>query len=211
MNAIRVSKRAWRKPGIPMMIILLGLIALQRGKAADINITITGVLTGGWDRMGIFFTGKEAQNLGGKPFTLVYTFDDAKGNPKSMNGCANGMGSAGTPSAGKAVLTMGNASYTFGDADKYSESGIFRDCRGTDLRIFVTEKKGSYFNEAPTINMEITPENGKALPAGADWRSPASMTAVDSRSSCFIILKKMNSTEVRGCLDIKKVEISAGK
>jgi hypothetical protein len=66
MNATRVSISAGRRPGMAITFILLALTASRQGKAADVNITITGVLTGGWDQLGIFATGKEAESMGAK-------------------------------------------------------------------------------------------------------------------------------------------------
>jgi hypothetical protein len=203
-NATRVSNSAWLRPG---MLIILLLIALHQGKASDIDITITGILTGGWDQLGVFFHGEEAKNLHGKPFTLVYTFDDSMGKPNVSGNCALGLISEGKPSSGKAVLTLGNASYTFGGGVKYSGSAIYRDCAGSLLAIFVTEKT-STFGEAPGVDVRITPGNGiPSLPQTHDWRTPMSTTNINNQSSCFFIGHNRGG-EVKGCFDIAKVVIA---
>jgi hypothetical protein len=208
MNATRVFNSAVRRPGILLTIFLL-LVLVHPMRAAEITATVTGVLTGGWDQMGMFFTGNEAKNLGGKPFTLVFTFDDAKGKPEAGGNCPRGVSGEGPQSPGKAVLTMGNGSYTFGDAGKFSTSGIYRECGGGLLSMSISERKGSFFNDAPQVDVRIVPGNGsRSLPHGSDWRSPMSTTGVDNQSSCFIILRRMNSPEVRGCFDVKKVEVT---
>jgi hypothetical protein len=194
-----------------MTIILLALAMLRQGRAAETTVTITGVLTGGWDQLGIFATGKEAQNMSGKPFTLVFTFDDAKGKPLTNGNCVQGVAGEGTQSPGRAMLTMGNGSFTFGGAEKFSTSSIGRDCAGMFFGMFVSEKKGSFFNTSPAVDVRVIPGNGnRQLPLAHDWRAPFSSTGVDNSSSCFIIVRADRpNKEVKGCFDVKKVE-SAG-
>src|SRR5580700_6238405 len=115
MNAIRVSKSAGRKLGmisIGAMAVLA--VVVWPAKGTQTVITITGTLLGGADRLPIFDVGK---NLDKQPFTLVYTFDDAKGKPSPAGRCgdvSSGIEGGGTNSPGKAVLTIGTKSYTFG-------------------------------------------------------------------------------------------------
>jgi hypothetical protein len=206
MKTINATYSAWRKPG--MLTIILLLVALRQGKASEVDITITGVLTGGWDQLGVFFRGNEAKDLRGKPFTLDYTFDDSMGKPNVSGNCIQGLSGEGKPSPGKAVLTLGNASYTFGGGVKFSSSGIYRDCAGTLIAIFVTEKKGTFFNEAPAVDVRITPGNGiPSLPQSRDWRTPMATTAINNQSSCFFIGHMNMGGEVKGCFDIAKVVI----
>jgi hypothetical protein len=207
MNATRVSNRAWRKPGMAITIILLGLIALRQGKAAEINYTITGVLTGGWDQLGIFATGKDAMSMGGKPFTLVFTFDDSKGKDDS-NKQGSGISGSGRYSGGKAVLTMGAGSYTFG-GDKYSGWAVYRS--PTLITIVVNEARGSFFDFAPSVDLMIMPANGGTR-FGSDWKAPLSTTQVDNQTSCFFIRRLgVPGHEVKGCFDVRKVEVVGPK
>jgi len=210
MRTINATYSAGRRPGMAITLILLALTVLRQAKAADITITVTGVLTGGWDQLGIFATGKEAQNMGGKPFTLVFTFDDSKGSPSVNGNCQQGVSGAGTPSPGKATLTIGSGSFTFGGDGKFSSSGISRDCGGTFFGMYVSEKKGSYFNSAPQLDVRLMPGHGsRSLPAARDWRAPLSTTAVDNQTSCFIITRHDRpNSEVKGCFDVKKVELA---
>jgi hypothetical protein len=186
-------------------IILLALTASRQGKAADVNITITGVLTGGWDQLGIFATGKEAQSMGGKPFTLVFTFDDAKGRAHAENRSSS-LSGEGPASGAKAVLTMGTGSFTFGD-DKFSSWSVYRS-PGL-ISAYVNEKKGSYFNDSPGVDVRIMPAQGSRTQFGADWKAPLSTSTVDNQTSCFFINRHdAPNREVKGCFDVKKVEVA---
>jgi hypothetical protein len=211
MNAIRVSERAMRKLGTLIMVIFLALIALRQAKAGQIDITVTGVLTGGWDTKGLFFQGAEAKTLGGKPFTLVFTFDDGKGYAPKDSNCVSGRLGGGQGSPGTAVLTMGNGTYKFGANDNF-ESGVSRRCDGSMLSMEVDRKASSSFDHTLGIDVRIVPTGNATLPKTSDWRSPMSATNVTSRDSCMIIADSMNGgKEVHVCFDVKKVEISASK
>ena len=208
MNARSVFIRAWREPRVTMMIILLGLIPLRPGKAGQVDITIGGVLSGGWDSIGLFYQGAEAKNLAGKPFTLVFTFDDTKGY-KPNTGCNSGMNGGGQGSPGVGVLTMGSGSFTFGG--ETWESGLYRACNGTMLAMSANKRKQSYLGDSSMISLRIVPLNSaKPLPTGPDWKAPMSTTDVDNQSSCFFIMGPQTK-EVRGCFDVKRVEVSVGK
>jgi hypothetical protein len=204
MNTRSMPNRAWRKPGITTTVILLALTALRHGKAAEINYTITGVLTGGWDQLGVFATGKEAQNMAGKPFTLVFTFDDSKGNRHSDRESSS-LSGEGPDSGGKAALTINGTSFTFG-GEKYSSWSVYRS-PGL-IAISVSEKKGSFFNIAPAVDVRIMPQNGSAR-FNPDWKAPLSTTRIDNQTSCFFIARHdAPNREVKGCFDVKKVEVS---
>ena len=206
MNVRSVSINAARKHGITIMLVLLSLVTMQAGRAAEINYTITGVLTGGWDQLGIFATGKEAQNMGGKPFTLVFTFDDAKGRAHAENRSSS-LSGEGPSSGARAVLTIGTGSFTFG-GDKFSSWSVYRS-PGL-LSAYVNEKKGSYFNDSPGVDVRIMPAQGTHF--GADWKGPLSTTTVDNQTSCFFINRHdAPNREVKGCFDVKKVEVSGPK
>jgi hypothetical protein len=175
--------------------IILLAISLRQGKAAEISYTITGVLTGGWDRIGIFFTGKEAQSMGGKPFTLVFTFDDSKRKPDS-----SGISGEGANSGAKAVLTIGGVSFTFG-GERFSSWSVYR--APAFIGMSLNEAKGSLFDFASAVDSRIMPQ-GPPFPP--DWRSPLSRTDIDNQPSCFFIRGK--GTEAKGCFDIRKVEVT---
>ena len=151
MNATRVSTPAGRRPGMTLTITLLMLTMFRQAKAADVVMTITGVLTGGWDQLGIFATGKEAQNMGAKPFTLVFTFDDSKGRAHAEKQSSS-LSGEGPQSGAKAVLSIGTGSFTFG-GDKFSSWSVYRS-PGL-ISAYVNEKKGSYFNDSPGVDVRI--------------------------------------------------------
>lgn len=207
MNARSVSKSAGRRPGMAITVILLALAALRQGRAADVNYTITGVLTGGWDQFAIFLKGKEAQDMAKQPFTLVFTFDDSKGRPHAGKADSS-LSGGGVQSGGKAVLTIGSGSYTFG-GDVYSGWSVYR-APGL-IVISVNEAKGSFFDFAPAVDVRIVPARG-GKPFGTDWKAPLSTTTIDNAPSCFIITHRGDRThEVKGCFDVQKVEVAGPK
>jgi hypothetical protein len=202
-NARSVSNSAVRRPGILLTLLLLAL--LQPMRAAEINATVTGVLTGGWDQLGIFATGKDAQNMANQPFTLVFTFDDAKGT-MSSHAC-----NSGVQGGGKAVLTIAGASYTF----EAVSSGAYRSiaggtCPGQSMITFAVSRQKSFFDFAPQVDVRIVPRTTwGSLAKDPDWRSPLSITTIDNQSSCFFITRyDRPNKEAKGCFDIKKLEIT---
>ena len=206
MNATRVSKTAGRRPGMAITVILLALAALRQGRAADVNYTITGVLTGGWDQFAIFFKGKEAQDMAKQPFTLVFTFDDSKGKVRAGNADSTFSGS-GVQSGGKAIVTIGSGSYAFG-GENYSGWSVYRS--PDMIVISVNEAKGSLFDFAPEVDVRIVPTGGRSF--GTDWKAALSTTAIDNQPSCLIITKRSDRThETKACFDVKKLEITGPK
>lgn len=211
MNATRVSASVGRRPGILLTIFLL--LAMLPLRAAEITATITGVLEGGWDHLGIFATGADAKNMAGRPFTLVFTFDDTKGTPQhgQCNGAAgSGVEGGGPDSPGKAVLTIGSASYTFGENG--GSSGAWREvpgaCSSTSLIGFYVNGATAHFDFAPEVDVKMMPGKGSnSLTRNPDWRAPLSTTAVDNQTSCFVITRH-GGGDAKGCFDIKKLEIT---
>lgn len=112
-----------------------GYCAPQR-PSRIVTVTITGTVASGRDNAGIF--GRPGADLAGKPFTVVYTFDDKKG-AQQLPDCGkapvcyseiNSLGAESpldTSSPGTAVLRIdGRAAPTFGNAADGSA--------GTELR-----------------------------------------------------------------------------
>jgi hypothetical protein len=187
-----------------MLLTMLLLIMLPL-RAAEITATITGVLTGGWDQLGIFATGTEAKNMSGKPFTLVFTFDDARGNPQADKG-SSGLSGTSPQSPGKAVLTLGDGSFIFG-GEKFSTWSVYRS--PTYMQIVVNERKGSLFNFAPEVDVRIMPASGSRSSFGTDWKAPLSRSDIDNQASCFFIAQRDKpSREAKGCFDVKKLDIT---
>jgi hypothetical protein len=79
-----------------------------------IIITVTGTVNGARDDFRIF--GTESGVPQGTPYTLVFRFDDTKGQPMPAPcpGSGSGITGGGQLSPGSAVLTINGKSYEFG-------------------------------------------------------------------------------------------------
>ncbi len=177
MHFNRTTMRAGRWSGMALAMMSL-LSVLCPLKAAEITVTIAGTLEGGGDSFPIFDVGK---NLDGKPFMLVYTFDDAKGVQSPIAGCkgsASGINGDGVNSPGTAVLTVGTKSYVFG-RDKNVHSAIWREiaspCSQSQITIEIHEGKEPFVNG---VSVHIRPIQGRpsfrppSLTQNPDWRAP---------------------------------------
>ena len=183
MNATRVSINAWRKPGLAITLFALVLI-LRPVKGSEVVITVTGTLIGGSDTFPIFDVGRD---LDGKPFTLVYTFDDTKGIAAPLGGCkgaASGRDGDGKTTLGTAVLTVGTKSYTFGTR-KDAHASVWREinsaCSNSQIDVEVHESFDPFVSGA---NVRIHPEAGKpSLTQNPDWTAPLSTTGMEGWSA----------------------------
>jgi len=143
------------------------LLALGNARAAEVAVTVKGTVYG-QDYLGIFAGGKVIEKV--TPFMLVFTFDDKKG-AVSHYGCPNsGSGTEGASlhSPGKAVLTIGEASYKFGEA-KAAKSSIWRgvqtSCLKAQFAMTVSDGGGS-------IQVTLRPDPQGDWTDDADWRAP---------------------------------------
>jgi hypothetical protein len=152
-------------------------------KAADIVVTVTGTLVGGGDSFPIFDVGR---SLGGKPFTLVFTFDDAKGEKTPLASCAgsaSGINGRGANSPGTAVLTVGTKSYTFGTR-KDAHSAAWREINSFCSQSLISFEIVEGVEPANLgVNIRIHPNPGKSLTQNPDWRAPVSITDMESFSN----------------------------
>src|ERR1039458_5711690 len=113
MNTTYISSGRTRHLPTGMPIVLF-LLAIGQMKAAEIVVTVTGDIFGGTGDA-LYLFGK-VRNLAGRPFTVVFTFDDTKGKPIPLAGCqgsATGIIGDGANSPGTAVLTIDGKSFTF--------------------------------------------------------------------------------------------------
>jgi hypothetical protein len=154
-------------------IALLMVIGLN-ARAGEIVITVKGTLAGE-DYLGIF--GKEKALSKGTPFTLVYTFDDARGEPQKTRcpNAASGITGTGFKSPGIAIITIGTASYTFGRKENV-RSSIWRSvpsaCDAGEMDFDISEGKPPATSRVH-INIKSA---ARPLTTDADWRSPLSLT-----------------------------------
>jgi hypothetical protein len=216
MNAIRVSKPVGRRFGTLITATLMILMGLQPLNAAQIVITIKGNLQGGADRFPLFDVGRDWD---GKPFTLVLTFDDAKGKPTPSELCPNsGSGLTGdfASSPGTAVLTVGTKSYTFGTR-KDSHSSVWRaiagPCSDSAIDFAVNEGNGLFSPGKTQVSVRIGPAPGKpSLTQNPDWRAPLSTTELDDNGSGIFISKPGDfQHETKSGLAIKSITIAKAK
>jgi hypothetical protein len=222
MNAIRVPKRAGLRSGKTLTALFLLLMTLRPAKGAEILITVTGVIYKGYDQFHMFGVGKvqggtDSLDLKGEPFTLVFTFDDAKGKPELPNLCKDsGTGITGrfATSPGKAVLTIGTGSFTFGTLKESISSAwrsILGPCSTSSITAEVHDGEG-FDNGKSIINVSLFPAKPMtSLTQKPDWRSPLSVTENLNNSGGFFISKRGDFRhEAKADFDVKSVTVSAG-
>ncbi len=206
-NAYRFSGRT--RYGI-MLIVSLFLLAIGQMKGAEIVVTVTGEVVGGaGDFLHIF--GKE-RNLAGKPVTVVFTFDDTKGEPIPLAGCpgsATGTIGNGKNSPGTAVLTINGKSFEFG-LHKHTHSETWREissgCSTSRIIFHVEDDPGRAMS---MIEVNIHPaDRRRSLTQNPDWRDPVSATSIeqDDRLSAFSIQGPEMSSD-GGIFNVKSLTI----
>jgi hypothetical protein len=198
--------------GMTLITIILSLLAIAQMKGAEIVVTVTGDVVGGsGDLLHIFGT---VRNLIGKPFTLVFTFDDSKGTRTPLAGCegsASGVEGNGVNSPGKAVLTIGDKSFTFG-TKKYSHSGTWREiasgCSQSHI-VFEVEDTGNSFWNITMIDVNIHPaDKGRSFTQNPDWRAQFATSAIDSDSMSGFAIAGPGGSGDGGIFSVKSIEIS---
>jgi len=174
IKMINTMKSAGRK----RLGLLLLFLALRPAKASEITFTLTGTLTGGPDTFGTFGIGNKLPS--GTPFKLVFTFDDTKGK-QDTEGCGSGINGDGAQSPGKAVLTIGSRSFTFG-VGPTAKSGAWRStCDGTLFVLTVGE--GRVFNNTLVGVRFSLPGAMGLLMRNSDWRSALTLPKVNNPAS----------------------------
>ena len=208
MNATRVSIRAGRKPGMILMFALLLLTGCQSEtpETGELVVTVTGTVGGGWDEYGIFFKGKEAINMDGQPFTLVFIFDGSKGEVQGDTDSSD-LSGVGPQAPGKAVLTIGGGSYTFG-GEKFSRWNIYRS--RAFVVISVSEKDiNRFFDSSPAVDVRM---GGRSLSESPDWRASLPRTDVEGDViNSFVISHSCCAKVTRGYLNVRTLEIRGPK
>ncbi len=220
MNTTYLHRRAGclRSSGKLLTAALL-LLTVQTAKCAEIVVTLTGVIAGGWDQFPLFNVGTKLKgnagwDLKGQPFTLVYTFDDIKGQatpPVNCPGAASGIKGDFDSSPGIVTLTIGEKSVTFGTR-KDSHSGIWREidssCSQSMMGLEVMEG-GGWSNGNTIFNIRVMPaQGGRSLTQNPDWRAPLSIVDPDN-SGVFVITHRGDfGHEVKGSLDVKRLTVS---
>jgi hypothetical protein len=207
-----VSISAARKLGIISTLILS--LAASHAIAGNIYITAKGTVRGE-DYLHFFIAGflwPETIIPKGTPFQLIFTFDDAKGEPITTR-CANsgsGVTGVGEHSPGTASIMIDDASYAFGRKDNAQSriwKGVPSSCgNGGGIVIDVSEGRKPAMS---TISLRIHPAQGSArLTQDADWRSPVSLSrfSAPEDENTFVITRPGNyGLMTRGFLKVESV------
>jgi len=188
MNATRVSFCAGRRFGI---LLFLFLSIIRIAKSSEVTFTVTGIVLGGPDTLGIFDVGKAMQH--GTPFKLVFTFDDTRGELTFSQPCKNAgsgvMDNETNGSPGMAVLTIGSKSYTFGDPVK-GHSGAWRSIRGaceTENQLVLMVDDGKQSEISSGVDIRVDPSEGVRFTNDPDWKSALTLSSIKAQNSAFNI------------------------
>jgi hypothetical protein len=210
MNATRVSIRAGRRSGKLTILILLAL-TISQARASEITVTVTGTLMRG-NNHGIFGPDPD---LTGKPFTVVFRFDDSNGRipVPPCEGTSTGFEGMMPYSHNTATLTINGISYEFGKAAT-AHSGAWRSiasrCSASQIRFQVDE--GTTWANRNEVNVVINPNPGPSLTQNPDWRAELSTTAIAPWTdfSMFMINHEDGKAAI-GAFIYKSVTISRSK
>jgi hypothetical protein len=194
------------------------LLAMFRpAKAAEVVITLTGTLSGGYDRFPMFNVGRKLAGAGGwdisgQPFTLFFFFDDTKGK-KKQTACGSTIEGGNDDSPGSAILVINGVTHKFGNGR--GTSGLSKNIAGAQCSvsyIFMgVDQATKFFDFASSVDVRLYPGKGSpSLSQNPDWRAPLSTENVDNQSSCFYISGE-HGHEAKGCFNVQKLEISVAK
>jgi hypothetical protein len=212
MNATRVSKSAGLRLGL-ILIAMLMMVSCLPANGSEVVITVKGTLNGGRDDNQIFGLGKVMPK--GTPYTIVFTFDDTKGQ-QVPPGCPNsgskivGMGSK---SPGTAVITINGNAFEFGhkpDARSRAWRSISTLCSGSEIGMAVEE---GHYSMVTGVNIKVTPNQGqKSLTQDRDWRSPVALSKFYARNgdNAFAIRRNYYG-ETMSYLSVDSVTVGGAK
>lgn len=216
MNAAQIHRHAGASlhSGIWLITVML-LLALRPLSAAEIVVTLTGIVDAGWDNFPLFMVGPEVprvkgqRDLKGQPFTVVYTFGDTKGQftpPRTCPGSATGITGGRQALPATAVLTIGNVSFTFGTHMQNAHAGAWRSiasaCSESEIDFDVNEGVSPMNN---VVNFTLRPAKGtRSLAQNADWRAPVSIAGFDDNGSGFSSATAVLRTRPTGCLPLRR-------
>jgi hypothetical protein len=184
----------------------------RTSQPAEVTITVKG-MAGGSDDLHIFGAARTIPE--GTPFTLVYTFDDSKGQAYAPGNCPDwGSGITGgqKESPGTAVLTIGGRSFTFGKGPNV-KSSVWRKvttrCSRSEIAMEMSE--GQFPNFTGVNTRAHAPAGTNSLTQTKDWRTAVLLDSVDANdpNNVFgIALPNRTGTATRGVLRVKSIEVS---
>jgi len=225
MNTIHSRHKAGRiyRPGMTLIATTMLLLSLRPAHGAEMVATITGVLQTGYDQFHLFggapIKGSDKRDLAGMPFTLVLTFDDARGQSTSPPGfCPNsgsGITGEGASSPGIATLTIGGGTVVVGTR-KDSHSAAWRSidvlCSQSQISFEVHEGNLGWANGKNMVNVTMMPAKGtRSLTQNPDWRAPVATTSMDNNGGFFLSRQGDFRHESRGVFDVKKLVVTGAK
>jgi hypothetical protein len=177
-----------------------------------VTITVKG-LAGGSDDLHIFSNPRIIPE--GTPFTLVYTFDDSKGQAYTAANCPNwGSGITGNQkdAPGTAVLTINGKSFVFGKGPNVKSSvwrKVTTPCSRSEIAMEISE--GQFPNFTGVNTRVHAPAGVNSLTSDKDWRAAVTLDAVDANdpNNVFGIAQaNRTGTATRGVLRVKSIEVS---
>jgi hypothetical protein len=208
-----VKRRAVR------MTCLAALLAVGPilSSASEVTITITGTVWEGTDYTGVFGFAANT-DLTGKPYTLVFTFDDTKGMQGSSSADSY-IENTATSNPGTGALTIGMGTFTFAStqyspqpvSEAYMGIGGSNPAYGTSYGLAVGN--GTYGSEWNDIQGTIDPANGTVLNNNTSWESPftnsnLAVYASDNYSLSFGIIEEAEGLHAGGYLTTDTITIS---
>lgn len=215
MNTRSVSIRAGRRSGMAITLFAL-LVALRPARGAEVAITVTGTVNGVVDYMHIF--GKAPTIAAGTPFTLVFTFDDAKGRSIMPGQCTQGgtgIAGAGQGSPGTAVLTIADKSYEFGrrpGARSSAWRAISTGCSESGIAVLIMEGQAPFESK---VGIKLAPTGStRSLTQDVNWKSPVTLKEFYAANGMngFMITRQNNyGGGTFGYLSISQVTIGGVK
>ena len=212
MNTLRVSRNAARKPGM-ILTLIFALVMVKHLSAEMITITATGTVSRpSPDYLHLF----NNQLKEGVPFTLVFTFDDSKGQATKFKGCqASGINGRGTGSPGTGTLTISGKSVTIGTTKNASSEiklEVTSGCSSSHLYVYAANFYISGWG-GTIVTLDVVPLRPRLKPftKELDWKGNFFSDSVlpDESTSGFTI-QGPNATGDQGFLIVKTVSVKRG-
>jgi hypothetical protein len=196
------------KIGLKTLAVLA--FALGIAQAAQVVVTVKGIVSGE-DYLGVF--GSEKSIPRNTPFTLVYTFDDNRGESMAMR-CPNsgsGISGIGADSPGIAILTIGGASYVFGnEPNAHSSAWRFVPSRCLQSAIGFQVSEGRQLGTAISVILHA-PVLGRAVTPNADWRNPVSLSRFSPTDMNTFTITRDGSFGLTTRGDLRVASVTVGK
>jgi hypothetical protein len=144
-------------------LALITLLMPLRALARTVTITVTGTVKSGTDPFGYF--GPAGGSIDGKPFILVFTFDDSTGQQVMANRACQVSCTSSNSGGGTATVRVGgSAPYAFGHVN----SSVYKTIWPTGYQMMISVAD-EY--DAVTVGIAGVQSNPPAT-RNPDWRAP---------------------------------------